>query len=122
MKKIIYKNVKMVIGEKTKTNSTGDTTYEDQTMDFCYRKQLLSVLRAPKDPAKGTTIEEVRLSSKIINRIVDGPLEGPIMLEDAEHSHLWEKIEAAPMGLITPEIAQFYDDIENAETVEVPQK
>lgn len=85
----------------------------DPTNLIAYRELIEQVLRVPMNRQTGATIDEMRRSIRVLDRL-DETDTGWLRLEDADWQILRDKVEAFPWGMVDRRLLQFYDDVVGA--------
>ena len=101
MKKVSLKKVKMCVME--------------QEVDLNYKKQIESCLLNPRVGAEGTVAKEMATVYPIIKKFRDlNEFEQFILLEDAEHTEILERLKETKFIQNTPELHEMIKSIEDA--------
>jgi hypothetical protein len=66
-------------------------------------------------PDNGYTIDQVRMGIKVLDKIEQSQ-EGQILLEDAEHAFVLERVRAIKWRVATPGIVSFYEAVSGAQS------
>ena len=77
-----------------------------------YASVLKEVIRRPLNPAQGASIDEMRQSIRVLDKLEAA--NGTLELEDADYQHLTQKLTQMPWNLIDRRIIQLIDDVTNA--------
>jgi hypothetical protein len=77
-----------------------------------YAVVLREVVRRPSDPQKGVDIPEMRQSIRVLDALDSA--NGTLELEDADYTHLKDKLLAFKWNMVDKRIVQLIDDVSNA--------
>lgn len=87
-----------------------DVDNKDDVID--YRAVIKAIVRKPLDSQRGVDIEEMRRGIRILDAL--DAAKGTILdLDDADHAHLIEKLQAMQWVAVDRRIMQFIDDVTN---------
>jgi hypothetical protein len=80
---------------------------------FDYRQAIEQCLRIPLDRKEGATIDEMRKSIRVLDRL-DATTNDVLELEDADWEFLKTKVEKMPWAAVDRRFLRFYEDIVQA--------
>ena len=78
-----------------------------------YKRQLIAIMEAPKDPKRGVDIGEVRQSIKVIE-ILEKASGDFVEMEDADYEYMMSKVSDAKFTFVNSAFIQFVDDMVSA--------
>ena len=79
--------------------------------DFSYKDMVYMILQSPVDPAKGSGIEEIRKSIRVLDAI-DNEENGTLEIEDADFSYLLYRVRNAKFTSNNRAFIDFVDHFE----------
>ncbi len=88
----------------------------DNTMEFNYQDQLMSIARAPMGKI-GITMDQIMTMVPIMTKIKEA--NGSIILEDEEHKEIMDRLKVYPFAFVHEDIAEFILAVRDAETMNV---
>lgn len=102
--------MKLVVLPKAKEIELGG-----RTLMFDSKVQLIQILSVPANPQQGLTLDEVRKSSKILDKLEGlAPEELGLTLEDAEHAFLVDRLNNTKFTVAHRVVVNMVDAVVNA--------
>ncbi len=95
----------------------GSAVINDE-LTITYQEQILQALSVPKNPQAGCDAAEMRTVTPIIDK-VEAATGDYVMLEDAEHKEVAERMEKCKFTINHKALETMVDDIVNAPDTEV---
>lgn len=78
---------------------------------FNYITGINQVMRAPLNPQQGISIDEMKQSLKVLDKLDKCEVGDTLELEDAEWEFLCSKVRAARWGIVDSRLVAFSEDI-----------
>jgi len=89
---------------------------ENQKGEMDYARMLERITEMPLDPRQGLTIDEVRKANRVLDALKDLNVGDELELEDADYSHLRQKVDNFKWAVAHKNIETFVDDVKHAES------